>query len=108
MILDPSHSLAVQLNFRNFRKFRNKCFAVFRHVSQIMFRKFRKYEFRKVSQSPPPPRSFPFVSQDSQAFANKSFARLRNSQFRKNSKLGFSFRKFRKGFLNGHCGSLLM
>ena len=52
MFSDLGESFAVQLNFRNLRDFRNWCFAVFRQVSQIMFRKFRnlKYEFRKVSQ----------------------------------------------------------
>ena len=50
---DFDYSLAVQLNFHNFSNFsnfRNQCFAVFRQVSQIVFRKFRKHEFRKVLQ----------------------------------------------------------
>ena len=52
MFSNLDHSFAVQLNFRNFRNFRNECFAfkLFHIVSQIMLRKFRKYEFRKVSQ----------------------------------------------------------
>ena len=83
MILDPSHSLAVQLNFRNFRKFRNKCFAVFRHVSQIMFRKFRKYEFRNVSQI--------LLLQLYICFA--SFARFRKYEFRKLKVSQFSVSK---------------
>ena len=41
---------AVLLSFRNFRDFHNWYFAVFRQVSQIVFRKFCKYELRKVSQ----------------------------------------------------------
>ena len=48
--MNLDYSFAVQLYFCNFRNFRNQYFAVFRQVSQIMLRKFRKYEFRKVSQ----------------------------------------------------------
>ena len=51
MILD--YSFEVLHNFRNseFRNFCNKCFAVSRHVSQIMFSQIMiKYEFGKVSQ----------------------------------------------------------
>ena len=46
-------------------------------------------------------RSFTLVSQDSQGLANTSFAKLRNSQFRKNLQIGFSFSKFRKVFAMG-------
>ena len=41
---------AALLNFRNFCYFRNEHFAVFRQISQIMFHKFCKYKFLKVSQ----------------------------------------------------------
>ena len=78
---DLSDSFAVLLNFRNFRDFCNKRFAVFRQVSQIVFRKFRKYEFRKVSQMLISQfyvcfaRFARFLKYEfSQAFANTSFA----------------------------------
>ena len=72
---DLGDSFALQLNFRNFRNFRKSCFAVFRQVSQIVFGKFRKYEFRKVSQI-------------------RVFASFSKYKFRKVSQIGFSFRKF--------------
>ena len=50
-----------------FAKFRKSCFASFANTS---FARFRKYEFR----------SFTFVSQDSQGFANTSFRKLSQIQ----------------------------
>ena len=78
-----------------FRKFRKN---EFRKVSQILFfavlRLFRK--IRKASQ---------FFSKDFRNFFRKirkvsvsSFERFRNSLFRKSLQIGFSFRKFRKVF----------
>ena len=49
-----------------------------------------------------------FVSQDSQGFANTSFARFCNSQFCKNSQIGFLFPKFRKFFAMGRLLSPLL
>ena len=97
MILD--YSFAVQLNFRNFRNFRNQysqCFACFANdLSQVLEIRFLQGFANTYF------RSFTFVSQVSQVFANTIFARFRNSQFRKNSKKKVSFQKFRKVFATG-------
>ena len=46
-------------------------------------------------------RSFTFVLQDSQGFADTSLARFRDSQFHKNLQISLSFRKLRKFFAMG-------
>ena len=74
-----------------------------------MFRKFRKYDsesrgfarFHRFANIFPRSFTFRVVWQDSQDFANTSFERFPNSQFRKNSQIGFSFRKFRNVFATG-------
>ena len=83
----------MQLSLHNFHNFRNQCFAVICHVTAFRkscFANFANTSFRKVSRVFARFHKyffshFTFVSQDSQVFANTSYARFRNSQFRKNS-----------------------
>ena len=73
---DFDHSFAVLLNFCNFHNFSNFCFAVFRHVSQIMLCKISQILFSQF---------YLF-----RGFANMSFAIFSKPHFRKNEQISFS------------------